>query len=356
MVTLFALALGTANAQVAADWSTYGPVILTGASVPFGDTVGSPSVIYDSTNDRYMMFFETFMGTTANCPAGEWGIGVALSNDGLSWTVNPNPVIDPDPASGSPTYYSCVAAHPGAIYTPSGSPGGTVYLYFKAEQASDACTVLGSPPSWGCEQYTGVGSTRVRFNANGTIRDRVTTAAPSLPKDTNFGYPKPLRYQSTIALSYTVYPDVHIATTPVTSPNGPFVEQGVAMEHASLAPDWAPDEFFNAAISCQDSGAFPVELWVGGRDTDFGIVLTGALGKAVASPTNITNWVLDVEPQFAWAGADDFRHWDVLRVLTNEYLLYYDEKDASGNNQVRLATTLPSFSWTNTDVYDKACP
>jgi hypothetical protein len=45
----------------------------------------------------------------------------------------------------------------------------------------------------------------------------------------------------------------------------------------------------------------------------------------------------------------------VLRVGTSDYLLWYDEKDVSGNNQIRLAATIPTFTWSNTDVYDKQC-
>ena len=359
MVTLFALALGTAQAQTAADWSTYSPVLLTGADVPYGFTIGSPSVVYDSVSDRYVMFFESFLGSTANCPVGEWGIGTAFSSDGLNWTVNGTPLINPNPGAATPNYYSCVAAHPGAIYTTNGSPGGTIYIYFKAEQADDACTVLGGTPAWGCGQYTGVGSVRVRLRANGAIRDITTTNSPALIKTDNFGYPKPLRYQSTLALAYTEYPNVNIATTSVGNPSGPFIDQGTALDVADFdmgAVSWMEDEFFNAAIACKDTGAFPLELFAGGRDTDFAAVLSGGIGKAVASPLNITNWALAVDPQFSWTGDDAYRHWDVLRVDDADYLLYYDEKDTSGNNQVRLATTLPSFSWTNTSVYDKGCP
>jgi hypothetical protein len=357
MVTLLAFALGTAQAQTAADWSTYGTVLLTGSNVPYGSTIGSPSVVYDSVNDRYIMVFETFIGSTANCPAGEWGLGTAFSTDGLSWSVRPTPLIDPNPASGTPNYYSCVAAHPGAIYLPpgaGGAAGGTIYVYFKAEQASDACTVLGGTPSWGCEQYTGVGSVRVRLRANGSIRDTLVAPAPLLAKSTNFGYPKPIRYQNTLAISYTEYPNVMIATA--SSPTGPFLDQGTALDVNDYTVDWMQDEFFNAAIACRDTGSFPLELFAGGRDTDFAAVLDGGIGKAVASPLNITNWTLATVPQFSWVGDDAYRHWDVLRVDASDYLLYYDEKDGSGNNQIRLATTLPSFSWANTSVYDKACP
>ncbi len=358
MVTLLAFALGTATAQTAADWSIYPDVLLTGADVPYGSTIGSPSVIYDSVSDRYIMFFETFMASSATCPAGEWGIGIAFSNDGLSWTVSNNPLIDPDPTAATPTYYSCVAAHPGALYIPpsaGGAAGGTVYVYFKAEQASDACD--SATPSWGCGQYTGVGSLRVRLRANGSILSTGFSPTPVLPKSNNFGYPKPMRYGNTIAISYTEYPNVMLATASI--PQGPFAEQGIALDitDPQVTPlTWVEDEFYNAAIACEDSGAFPLKMFVGGRDNDFGIALDGGVGIAVAQPADITAWTLDEEPQFAFVGANDFRHWDVLRVDANDYLFYYDERDGSGNNQVRLASTLASFSWTNTSVYAKYCP
>jgi len=357
MVTLFALALGTAQAQTAADWSIYPTVLLTGADVPYGSTVGSPSVIYDSVSDRYIMFFETFMANSPNCPAGDWGIGLATSPDGLNWNVSANPLIAPDPTSPNPTYHSCVAAHPGAIYIPpsaGGAPGGTVYVYFKAEQASDACAVLDPDPSWGCGQYTGVGSMRIRLRANGTISSTVVAPAPVLEKSVNFGYPKPLRYGDTMALSYTQYPDVYIATA--NTPTGPFTEQGVALAAADYTSlSWVEDEFYNAALACLDQPNFPLRMFAGGRDNDFGIVLNGGVGIAIADPSNILTWTLAAAPQFAFSGDDSFRHWDVLRVGASSWLLYYDERDASGANQVRLATTLPSFTWNNADVYAKYC-
>lgn len=139
----------TAAAQT---WSTEA----TGVLVPEAGTitengVGSPTVVWDPVIARYVMFFETQTGdVTADCPVGQWSIGVAASDDGLNWDVWPDPVVSPTPD----TPYRCVAAHPSVTLD-----GSTVRLFFKAEQGANACASVNQP--WGCKNFTGVVSATV---------------------------------------------------------------------------------------------------------------------------------------------------------------------------------------------------
>ncbi|MCB9687987.1 MAG: hypothetical protein H6735_23305 [Alphaproteobacteria bacterium] len=138
------LGAGTAAAQT---WSTEA----TGVLVPQVGTitengVGSPTVMWDPTIQRYVMFFETMTAPPAgDCINGEWSIGVAASDDGITWDVWPTPVIEPTP--GTP--WRCVAAHPSVTMD-----GTDVHLYFKSEQGFNACS--GGTQPWGCKNYTGV--------------------------------------------------------------------------------------------------------------------------------------------------------------------------------------------------------
>lgn len=85
--------------------------------------LGSPTVVWDSDQERYLMLFETrTTDPTPTCAYGEWAVGVAWSVDGIDWTVWDGPVLNP--GSG---FRTCVVAHPTALYE-----DGEVHVWFKA--------------------------------------------------------------------------------------------------------------------------------------------------------------------------------------------------------------------------------
>ena len=135
------------NTAAAQTWSTEA----TGVLVPEAGTitengVGSPTVVWDPVIARYVMFFETQTAPSdADCINGQWSIGAASSDDGLTWDVWPDPVVSP--TDGTP--WRCVAAHPSVTLD-----GTEYHLYFKSEQGTNACAT--STPTWGCKNYTGV--------------------------------------------------------------------------------------------------------------------------------------------------------------------------------------------------------
>lgn len=349
------LTAAPALAQVPADWTIHPDVLLTAADVPWGETIGSPSVVYNTRDGNYYMFFESRLTQTdPNCPAGVWGIGLATSPNGLdSWTVRSTPIIAPNPSSS--TFFSCVAAHPGAIYREL-AQGGAIDLFFKGQQATDACDV--TVPSWGCEEYTGIGRYRIRFDSSGNFFDQTLFTTPVHNIDSNFGYPKPLRYtdaggSTTWYMTYTDYPNVQRLSA--NAPGGPWTDEGTMLDVANSAATWVENEFFSAAPTCREAGAFPFEVFVGGRDTRYAFVLAGAVGKAVSITGVPGSWNIGPTPFFEFLGDDDFRHWDVLRLESaNEYLMWYDERDINGNNQIRFTSTVGGV-WNASDVYDKQC-
>ncbi len=140
----WALVIGVATAQT---WSREASgVIVPEAGTITANGVGSPTVVWDPAISRYVLFFETMSAPAdADCPAGYWSIGAAVSDDGVSFEVWPDPVVAPTP--GTP--FRCVAAHPSVTLD-----GSTYHLYFKAEQGPNACAAGNQP--WGCGNYTGV--------------------------------------------------------------------------------------------------------------------------------------------------------------------------------------------------------
>jgi len=358
LAALLLAALSPAQAQTALDFTFHPTPVLTAADVPWGETVGSPSVVYNSVEGQFYMFFESRMtATDPDCPVGMWAIGYATSTDGTSWTVSNKPIVEPNPASSA--YYNCVAAHPGAHYqeVDSGLGRGVINVFFKAEQSDDACDV--TTPSWGCEQYTGVGRYRIRFDGGAPLpASQLISANPVIQKSTNFGYPKPLLFDGTWLMSYGVYPNVEIASAPAAF--GPWTEQGVILDHNQAAQwAWSRNELFSPAIACEQGATLPLESWVGGRDTLYGIVVNGGLGRATQLGVPTAAWTLGSTPYFDILDDDEFRHWDLLRVDEagdSEVLFWYDSKDASGNNEIFFAyTTADIDSWNLTDVYLKEC-
>jgi len=353
-------ALNVAHAQAPGDFTIESTPMLTAADVPWGDTIGSPSVVYSTVDDQFYMFFESRLpATDPDCPAGIWAIGLALSPNGVdSWSVLPNPLIEPDPASD--TFFNCVAAHPGAQYQEinAGLGRGVINMYFKAEQSDDNCDAGAQP--WGCEQYTGIGRYRIRLDGGNLFDRGIIGSAPVLEKSTNFGYPKPLIFDGSWLLSYGVYPNIELATAPTA--NGPWTERGIIFDVADYQNDpdynWIENEVFNSALSCEQGATFPMESWVGGRDTLYAQVLSGGLGLAVSADGVPGNWTLGPDTFFDIMSDDEFRHWDVLRIddgVSNEVVMWFDEKNASGDNEVFLAYTTADTNWTNTDFYLKEC-
>lgn len=151
-VPMLSLLAGSAMAQVAPSsqfTEDLGLVLDPTASPLTANGVGAPTLAWDAVDGFYTMFFETRVGDAdAVCPSGYWGIGVASSQDGVTWDIWDQLVVTPTPA----TPFACVAAHPAVVYD-----AGTYHLWFKAEQG--ATEANGSPlveRGWGTNNYSGV--------------------------------------------------------------------------------------------------------------------------------------------------------------------------------------------------------
>jgi hypothetical protein len=71
------------------------PVLSGGASGSWNRHVIWPNVIYNADSARYEMWFSATDGP----PPSGWRpfrIGFATSPDGISWTMHPDPVLEPD--------------------------------------------------------------------------------------------------------------------------------------------------------------------------------------------------------------------------------------------------------------------
>jgi hypothetical protein len=304
-------------------------VVLSGADVSWTTgAVGAPTVVYDSGSGRMVMVYETQTGTATNCPVGTWALGLATSTDGVTWTDIGAPLLAPT----ADTFYECVAAHPGLVDRVPGS----LTLFFKGEQGNDACDL--TTPSWGCEQYTGIGRLVLTWNAVSESYEVTGPAAePALDTSTNFGYPKGVHQGGQYHVAYTVYPDMYVATgtTTLDTVTGPVWMAGDST--------WADTELRSPSPAC--AGTDPFEVHVEGTET------LGRLdGAGLAS--------LGEGPGAVWSSASGdpaLRHHDAVPLSGGGWYVIYDVLDGPGGTaRIHYATTDPS--WLPSDLESKSCP
>ena len=302
---------------------------------------GAPTVAYDPGQERYMMVFEVQLAEPDPiCPVGRWGLGLATSDDGVSWEVEPSPIVEPEAG----TYYSCVAAHPSAVFREGRD---ALHVFFKSERGEGEC----SEGEELCSRYTGVGRARLLFDEDGLVSGEVNVAAePVLPLNEDMGYPRFVRQGGVNYLMFTQRPDVWLASS--TDVDHFEVMDEPALTVGGSPSLWAGDELFNGALTCSSSEEFPLQAWVGGRNFEGEVATSGGMGRALAS--SAWSWFLGLEPVLEWGETGDWRHWDVLRVGAEDYLVYFSERDPSGHPRIRLATT--NADWDDAEVYSKVCP
>ncbi len=341
------LLAASALAQGVGDFDIQ-PEILLDADAGFGDGymtngAGAPTVFYDTFHSQYVMIFESRLPETeATCTVGKWGLGFATSDDGVAWDARTTRLLGPKDGS----FYDCVAGQPTAFQTLV----GYAVVYFKAEQGSDACAVV--TPSWGCARFTGVGRMLVYFKADGTVSKTVVDTLPKLVLAIDHGRPKVTYKVNKYYMMHERRPAIWDATA--TTITKLFTGASEVITPGDIV--WGPDEMFNASVICEDADDFPLTTYVGGKDLDGAVpalISTGSLGKGVSADG--FNWLLNTDTYFTWNDELQFRHWEMLRFIDNSgYLLYYSEKDpGTGNPQIRIATTTPT--WSGSNVHAKRC-
>lgn len=352
MLLSFAL---SALAQQPSDWQFLpGPVLSPNPAIPFmSQSIGSPTVVYDTLRNRFIMLFEAkTTATDPRCPQGIWAIGAAFSPDGINWTPFPTPIINPNPANSR--FFSCVAAHPSAVFVPNQpTANGGVLFVFKAEQVNDACA--SATPNWGCNVQTGFGRAMLRLTAAGNpLSVTIRTSPIYQPSVLSFGYPKFVEDASGVHFLYQGYPDIISLEGPSLITLGSQDTALRALDYKSSVP-WVQDEFFNPSLICDDDPAFPYATFVGGRDTNATGVVSGGWGKAIDDVWgDASQFMLDTTAQQTWTGNDAWRHFEVTKLTTDEYLVWYSQKDASGNNHIHFGGTTLTFN--NADVMSRVCP
>lgn len=299
--------------------------------------IGSPSVVHRRRYNDYVMFFETRVtAPDADCIAGRWAVGVARSTDGKSWTVAPTPLVVPQAGS----YHACVVAHPYAVIDENGRD---IHLWFKGEQGVQACNNQNKP--WGCSTYTGVGYAKVSRNLQTLLQ---TVSEPVLQVD-NFGYPAVVHKDGTWYMMVAKVPSFYLATSSQPDSGWSLAQPSPVMQPGVTT--WAQDELFNPSLVCADEGSFPFHNYFGGRNKWRWKILDGGWGSALSS--DATSWFVAAQAYFQFNGPSPWRHWDTIRVGTNDTLVWFSEK-TNGVNHIGFAGT--TDTWVDSDVKSRLCP
>lgn len=323
---LIAAGLGIALPAAAQDFTVHDGWLLEPVPGTFYENgIGAPTVAYDPGADEWVMYFETRFPEEAKpgCPS-EWGIGRATSPDGLSWTVDPDPIIEPVDDS----YYGCVVAHPVTIFD-----GQTWHLWFKAQQEDDACDDTAVIPPWGCDRVTGVG-----YATSSDGIDFILEPEPVVNVST-FGFPTVARIDGVFHL-FLAYSDQ--ANSIYEMWQSTSVDGGLSWSAPTfvLGPGtalWFEDEVYNPSLVCEDTGLYPYTLFFGGRDTEAGSLVTAGFGRAFSA--NSVDWFLSANnPFFEWEAVvdKDWRHWDAMRI-DDDYLVFFSQKNDEEKNRVGVA-------------------
>ncbi len=346
---LAALSLSSAAyAQSLTEHST--PSVLPSPGTHYATGAGAPSVVWDPANGQFVMFFESRFGDWGDTPgcakAGDvlWGVSRATSPDGLTWSVDAAPVLEPLPGS----YYGCVVAHPDVLFD-----GNTWHMYFKAYQEDTACDV--SMPAWGCYEVVGVGYASSVDGINWNVEPE-----PAIVVNDDFGFPTVAQLDTewTLLLSNTRA----LSRATAAAPSGPWNWDSTAV----LSPDPAftamEDEVFEPNMICEDYQ--PIELYFGGYNRNDSDPWNGPIEETAllwgTSADSGTSWDIDfdpgVNPVRLWdnlAGDTAWRHWDVIRV-GGQTLVYYAVNNGTGN-EIHLAYSGADTNFDTTTYTDNVC-
>lgn len=370
-VGLFLAGVGVLTAVFTPSW-TYGVdssnwtvdpnVLLSDVSAPYAPNgIGSPAVVHDTKNNRLVMVFEYLSSVSdSSCPGGVWGLGLASSTDGATWTVidgnasagdGISPLYEPTPGDG--TFRSCVTAHPTALWT-TDKNNKSMRVYYKAQQGTDACDA--AVPSWGCNQFTGVGDMKVSFKGNGNVESVTHTANLDLVISEEFGYPNVIQREDGqyVMLVQKKIPNVkqwNLYQATSSSENSGW--SSLALAHSAGQYSWGTHELFSPDMMCMDDGS--ISSFTGGRTIGSGGAITDAGWSVATSLDGGASWSQDATRQFSWSGSNEWRHWTSLRLAnSDDYLVWWTEKNAStGHLQIRRAYT--TSSWNLSDLVDDRC-
>ncbi len=277
----------------------------------FTQGIGAPTVVYNPDTTEYVLYFESQSTTAASGCASEWTIGRATSPDGLSWTLDATPVLQPS----STSWYGCSVAQPTVVYD-----GVLWRMWFK-----------------------GNGTTSTKGIGYAESADGVTwsvDASPVVTSTGTLGDPAAVMLNGDLHLYYTLGTSIYHAysvndgttwtanPTPVISPD------------ASIS--WMTNSVSGASATVMDTG--DIHLFFYGTNASS----TKGFGYATSYAGITAGSEFDIDPAehlLSTGSAPTWSHWDVVQTVGSEFLAYYSKNNSSGVKALGLAVE-GAIPWT----------
>lgn len=362
MIALILMLTTAAQAQATGDFTELSGPLFTATDLswdpadasPAPTTIGSPAVVKrtlffggGSTAPLLVMIYETQVGpATAGCPVGQWGLGWAISADGLTWN-DQGALLLPGSA-----FYTCVAAHPSIVPLPVTASQNVVQwvIYFKAEQDPATCDPA---DGWGCDRYPGLG----RFVFETTFTPPFSFAATPSPVDPapvlanvaqDMGYPSVVYAGGAYQMMFAQNPDLYITSGALgnsfPSPTTPAITAG------SSATGWDDSELFSPSLVCDNSKAF-----VGGRVyAPYPLLAEQSLGQYVATFGSFAEGAGPFRSTSDIPPTPEMRHIDAHSASgATEFGVYFSSPSKAGDNEIWLTSTA---AFDPTFIDSKRCP
>jgi len=327
-------------AQAIGAFTVVGPVFEP-ADLTWGDgsTVGSPAIFRHNLPgglnalglpDVLFMAYETQVGPpTAGCPVGRWGVGLAASFDGVTWS-DVGAILEPGTG-----YSTCVAAHPKVVALNNRS----WLVYFKAEQDPATCPATAA---WGCDRYPGLGRLvidHIGSGINPANQYRYQVSAPdSSPVlrqvAQDMGYPTVQFSGSRYRLVFAQNPDLFATQSSFTTSFGaptPIVMAGDAVG------GWERDELYSPSFVCDRDNAY--RIFVGGRIYEpFPVLADASVGTFTSA--DYTTWTEGTGPYLRTSLGDrEVRHLDAISSDDRtQHGLFFSSPTGAGNSIFLAAT------------------
>ena len=372
MKHMFGLFLGALLPSVgnAQDFTTHEGFVLQAEADTWREKgAARPTVTFDADAGQYVMYHtsqypdwyaEEQSDDFSGCKNGIFGVGRAVSPDGINWTPEPadGPVLGPKEG----TFGACAVAHPTVILD-----NGTWRLWFKTEQEADPCPD-GETPAWGCERFTGIGYAESTDGINWTMGAEPILANTAWGPSLGIGFPSVVRLEDKWVLYASSIPNIYMATSEqpgsgwVAEPTEVDSETGEVTVLPLLKPGanaWMADRVFCPALSCDElNTSLPIQFWFGGKDLDgtWGFGKASAGGPPESEGDEVEVFVSSSSPFREWEATEAANRWgnfDVLRIGEDDWVVYYKAKDENNVNAIGMAYTVSS--WSGEDMHDRIC-
>lgn len=307
--------LSLANAAPA--YEDQGFVLTAAAGAAFAGGVGAPTVEWDGSARQFVMFFES-PAVAADIPedcVSYYRIGRATSPDGVNWTVNENPVLEPDHADPLGVR-RCAINQPAVVFD-----GTAWHMVFSQATTKDTDTR---------NEPAGIGYAR---SNDGVTWE--TGETPVVTPDANgIGLASAAIVDGQMYVLYSVAPHLYLTSRPAAG--GPWTPVAAPVLENTVLGDWATTWVFGASLTCDETAGNPFQLTFGADDA----ALVRNLG--IASSPDAESWAIDAGSPLTGGTLvyGSLNHWDVLAVGADASALWYSKTDdATGLKAIGVAVS-----------------